>query len=178
MQVTDESLQQVGGVEAWFSGGALMGGGGPCSARPDRAWGCPGGLGAGVRRTAALTVGSLKAQPGRKGRPGRGSELMAAEALPPRAPATPSPRQPPARPAPGDACALSRAGCAPARAAAGRGCRGNGRAGARPVGPGQAAGRGRRREQPGRPRQAGRAGLGCPCPRGVEKERSRGCGKR
>lgn len=101
MQVTDESLEEVGGVEARLSGrlsgGHLLG-----QARPglgvSRGNGGGGSPGGRVHRAAELTMGSLKAQPGRKGRPGPGSELMAAEALPPRAPATPSPRQPPARP--------------------------------------------------------------------------------
>lgn len=83
--------------EARFPGGHLLGQARPRLGVPRGNWGgrvSPGGT---VHRTAALTVGSLKAQPGRKGRPGPGSELMAAEERPPRPPATPSPRQPPAQ---------------------------------------------------------------------------------
>lgn len=56
-----------------------------CQAR--LGWGLSPGIGAPGRQgapCAALTMGSLKEQPGRKGRPGPGCELMAAPALLPR----------------------------------------------------------------------------------------------
>lgn len=95
-----------------------------------------GGPGEAFYQAAVLTVGSLKAQPGRKGSAGPRSELMAAAALLPLR-ATPSPWQPPGLPPTAHAPAL---GARMRAGASGRGCHGNGRARVLGCGPGRPRG--------------------------------------